>query len=95
MTAEEVKKVRKNLKKYGFKSNKKLKEMQCLLYKDCLISIFFREPIINTHFMTVTMDLEDDYELAISSILDYDETNPQRFLDIVDHFNAAIKFINR
>jgi hypothetical protein len=47
------------------------------------------------HFMAVMMELDDDYDLALDSILDYKETNPQRFLDIVDHFNAAIKFINR
>jgi hypothetical protein len=95
MTKKEVAKVKRNLKKYGFKPNNKLKELYCLLYKDLLISVIFREPLTNTYFMSVTMDLEDDYELAISSILDYDETNPQRFFDIVDHFNGAIKFINR
>jgi hypothetical protein len=45
--------------------------------------------------MSVVMELDDDYDLAIGSILDYAETDPQRFFDTVDHFNAAIKFINR
>jgi hypothetical protein len=45
--------------------------------------------------MTVVMELDDDYELCMNSILHYSETHPQRFLDTVDHFEAAIKFINR
>jgi hypothetical protein len=45
--------------------------------------------------MAVLMELDDDYDLVLDSILDYAETSPQRFFDIVDHFNAAIKFINR
>jgi hypothetical protein len=51
--------------------------------------------MIDMHFMSVVIELDDDYELALNSILDYAETNPQRFFDTVDHFNAAIKFINR
>jgi hypothetical protein len=95
MTKEEIKKVKRILKKYGFKEHKLLKGCHIKLYNECSISISFTEPLPDTHFITVVMELDDDYDLSIGSILDYDETNPQRFFDIVDHFNAAIKFINR
>jgi hypothetical protein len=95
MTAEEVKKVKRTLKKYGFKQHKLLKGFYIKLYNECPITISFKEPLLNTHFMTVVMELNDDYDLSIGSILDYNEASPQRFFDIVDHFNAAIKFINR
>jgi len=95
MTAEEVKKVKRTLKKYGFKQHRILKEFHIKVYNDCSITVSFREPMIDMHFMSVVIELDDDYELALNSILDYAETNPQRFFDTVDHFNAAIKFINR
>jgi len=95
MTAEEVKKVKRTLKKYGFKQHKLLKGYYIKLHNECLITISFREPMTNMHFMSVLMELDDDHDLVLDSILDYDETSPQRFFDIVDHFNAAIKFINR
>jgi hypothetical protein len=95
MTAEEVKKVKRVLKKYGFKQHRILEGFYIKLHNECPITISFSEPMTNMHFMAVVMELDDDYELAINSILDYAETNPQRFFDTVDHFNAAIKFINR
>jgi hypothetical protein len=95
MTKEEVGKVKKNLKKYGFNQHTLLKGFYIKLYNDCTITISFSDPMPYTFFMTVVMELDDDYELCMNSILDYSETNPQSFLDAVDHFNAAIKFINR
>lgn len=95
MTAEEVKKVKRALKKHGFKQHKLIKGYYIKLHNECPITISFSEPMTNMHFMIVVMELDVDYELTINSILDYNETNPQRFFDIVDHFNAAIKFIDR
>jgi hypothetical protein len=95
MTKEEVKKVKRTLKKYGFNQHKLLKGYYIKLHNECPITISFSEPMTNMHFMAVLMELDDDYDLAIGSILDYAETDPQRFFDTVDHFNAAIKFINR
>ena len=95
MTAAEVKKVKRTLKKHGFKQHKLLEGFYIKVYNECPITISFKESLPDTHFMSVVMELDDDYDLAIDSVLDYDETNPQRFLDIVDHFNGAIKFINR
>jgi len=95
MTAEEVKKVKRTLKKHGFNQHTLLKGFYIKLHNECPITISFREPMTNMHFMTVVMELDDDYDLSIGSILDYAETSPQRFFDIVDHFNGAIKFINR
>lgn len=95
MTKEEVAKVKRNIKKYGFKQHKLLKGFYIRLYNECTITISFADPIPDTFFMTVVMELDDDYELCMNSILHYSETHPQRFLDAVDHFEAAIKFINR
>jgi len=95
MTAEEVKKVKRALKKHGFNQHKLLKGYYIKLHNECPITISFKESLPDTHFMSVLMELDDDYDLAIGSILDYAETDPQRFFDTVDHFNGAIKFINR
>ena len=74
MTKEEVAKVKRNLKKYGFKQHRLLKGFYIRLYNECTISISFTDPMPDTFFMTVVMELDDDYELCMNSILHYSET---------------------